>query len=418
MINYELALERISIATHPLNSELVPLLSARGRIASEDILSPVMSPPFDNSAMDGFAFNADETRLASLENPLFFKIKEIVAAGHVSRFFGEGSTIKIMTGAPLPEGYNTVLKVEDARVVEQNNTSTLCITSPIHSGQNVRSCGEDIQCHDRLISTGDTINANRLMTLATVGVSAIAVKRQPKICIISTGNEIVDDHERPLSEGEIYNSNHPYLINVLQASGLEANYLGNFPDDLSSYKTRINYLLDDKSGPDIIISTGAVSKGDYDYIPDALRELGGDIVFHGVNIRPGKPILFATFGRKYYFGLPGNPISAAVGYQFFIRPLIRTLQELPKQLPTFAMLDNPFLKKGPFRQFLKARAYLNKRAHLCVEILAGQESFKVRPLLKANAWVVVLEEMNELNSGDLVPIILMPYCDIEEMFCE
>lgn len=415
MINYELAIDLINIAAHPLDSELVTLLNSRGRIASKDVLSSVMSPPFDNSAMDGFALNADETRLASLENPIFFNIKEIVAAGHVSRYFGVGTTIKIMTGAPLPTGYNAVLKVEDARVVEKSNTSTLCITSPINSGQNVRYCGEDIQCHDRLIKTGDYINANRLMTLATAGVSAIAVKRQLEIGIISTGNEIVDNHERLLAEGEIYNSNHPYLINVLQAAGLKTNYLGNFPDDLSSYKTRIKYLLDDKNGPDIIISTGAVSKGDYDYIPDALRDLGGDIIFHGVNIRPGKPILFATFGRKYYFGLPGNPISAAVGYQFFIRPLIRALQELPKLSSTFAMLDNLFLKKGRFRQFLKARAYLNERAHLCVEVLAGQESFKVRPLLNANAWVVVPEDRNELNPGDLVPIILMPYCNIEEL---
>jgi molybdopterin molybdotransferase len=143
--------------------------------------------------------------------------------------------------------------------------------------------------------------------------------------------------------------------------------------------------------------------------------LGGDIVFHGVNIRPGKPVLFTTFGRKYYFGLPGNPISAAVGYQFFIRPLIRALQALPKLPPAIAMLDNPFLKKGRFRQFLKARAYINKSAQLCVEILVGQESFKVRPLLKANAWVVVEEEMTELSPGDLVPVVLMPYCNIEEL---
>lgn len=418
MINYELALNSIKMAAHPLPSERVPLLSALGRIASEEVLSPAMSPPFDNSAMDGFALNAAETTLASPESPIFFNIKEIVAAGQVSPFFGKGTAIKIMTGALLPKGYNAVLKVENAQVIEEHNGSTLCITSPINPGENSRCCGEDIQYQDRLIRKGDYINANRLMTLATAGVSALTVKRQPELCIISTGNEIVDNYERLLSEGEIYNSNYPYLVSVLQASGLKANYLGNFADDLSSYKTRINCLLDDKNGPDIIISTGAVSKGDYDYIPDALRELGADIVFHGVNIRPGKPILFATFGRNYYFGLPGNPISAAVGYQFFIRPLIRALQELPRLPPVFALLDNPFLKKGSFRQFLKARAYINKQAQLCVTILMGQESFKVRPLLKANAWVIVEEEMNQLNSGDLVPIILMPYCHIEEIFCE
>lgn len=418
MISYPSALDIIEKAVFQLTAETVPLLSATGRVASEDIVSPMMSPPFDNSAMDGFALNAEETALASPENPLYFSVAEVVAAGQHSAYFGEKTAIKIMTGAPLPAGYNAVLIVEEAQLVEENNASMLCITKPMMSGKNVRYSGEDIQCNDLLLKSGDYITSNKLMGLATVGINNITVKRQLKICVITTGNEIVDNYEKPLSKDEIYNSTRPYLMHVLQALGAQVNYVAHFSDDLSSYKKIINQLLHDKNAPDIIISTGAVSKGDYDYIPTALQELGANILFHRVNIRPGKPVLFATINKKYYFGLPGNPISTIVGYEFFIKPLIYALQGLPKPFPIFAVLNNSFFKKGNFRQFLKAHAYINKSACLCVEILTGQESFKVKPLLQANAWVIALEECIEMKSGSLVQIILMGNFTMAGIDCE
>lgn len=403
MISYSSALDIIEKAAHPLTTEIVPLLKAYGRVASEDIVSPMMSPPFDNSAMDGFALHAAETALASTQNPLYFSVAEVVAAGQHSTYFGEKTAIKIMTGAPLPAGYNAVLTVEEAVFVE----GKLCITTPFSSGKNIRYAGEDIQHHDVLLKAGDCITSNALMALATVGASHISVKKQPKISIITTGDEIVHDYEKKLSESEIYNSNYPYLMGVFQKLGLSVNYVAHFPDDLESYKTIIRQLLQSHDAPDIIISTGAVSKGDYDYIPTALHELGADILFHRVNIRPGKPILFATFDDRYYFGLPGNPIASAVGHEFFIKPLMYALQGLPKPFPIFAVLKNSFLKKGNFKQFLKARAYINKSACLCVEILTGQESFKVKPLLQANVWVIALEESIEMKAGSLVEIVLM-----------
>lgn len=418
MIKYESALDIIGNSAYQLSSEMVPILSAGGRIVSEDISSPIHSPSFDNSSMDGFALNAEETALASLENPIDFSIAEVVAAGKNSRYFGEKTAIKIMTGAPLPQGYNTVLITEEAQLIENNNSIQLRITNPLNAKQYIRYSGEDINCHDLLLKSGDYINPNRLMALATVGINTIAVKRQPKISVLSTGNEIVNNYETPLSEGEIYNSNYAYLMSVLLASGLQTHYEGHFSDDPLSYKMIINKLLERTEVPDIIISTGAVSKGDYDYIPKALHELGADILFHGVNIRPGKPILFATLGKKYYFGLPGNPISSAVGYQFFIKPLIYALQGLSKPSPVFAILSNSFYKKGKFRQFLKARAYINKNACICVDILTGQESFKVKPLLQANVWVIAEEESNELKSGSLVQIVLMENSIIEGSSCE
>ncbi len=418
MISFDLALERIYAHAKPLESVRVPLMDTCGRVASEHVVSPMMSPPFDNSAMDGFALNEDETRLATPSNPLYFSIKNTLAAGQTSPFFGEKTTVKIMTGAPLPKGYNSVLVVEEAQIVTVDDENQLRITKPVNSNQNVRRQGEDIAYHDELIKPGEHINANRLMTLATIGVASVAVTRTLRVGILSTGNEIIDDYDEPLSQGKIYNSNYPYLKHVLKASGVEEQYLGNFPDDLISFKNHIDRFLSDENGPDLIISTGAVSKGDYDYIPGALRDLGGEIVFHGVNIRPGKPILFASFGKKYYFGLPGNPISAAVGYQFFIRPLIRQLQGLPPCPPVFAKLNNSFLKKGLFRQFLKARAHFNLEGQLCVTILKNQESSRVKPFLQVNAWVIVNEDISELKSGDIVPLVLMPYCSIEDLTCE
>lgn len=407
MISYQSALNIIEEKAILLTTETVPLLSAGGRVASEDIVSSMMSPPFDNSAMDGFALNAEETALACVQNPLYFSVAKVVSAGQHSTYFGEKTAIKIMTGAPIPAGYNAVLVVEEAQLTEKNNVSTLCITKPVKDGQNIRYAGEDIQCHNKLLKSGDYITSNKLMGLATVGINNMAVRRTLKVSVITTGNELVDDYEKKLSEGEIYNSTLPYLMHILQASGLQTKYVEHFSDDSVSYKAIINQLLQDVDAPDVIISTGAVSKGDYDYIPTALHELGATILFHGVNIRPGKPILFATIGEKYYFGLPGNPISSAVGYEFFIKPLIDALQGIPKPSPIFAILHNSFLKKGNFRQFLKARVYINKSACLRVEISAGQESFKVKPLLQANAWVIAPEECIEMKSGSLVEIVFM-----------
>jgi len=418
MISYDLAMEHLYASAYLLEPESIPLMHSCRRVTCENIVSPMMSPPFNNAAMDGFALNAEETQLATIENPLYFAIKDIQAAGQTSAFFGKKTTIKIMTGAPLPEGYNSVLVVEEANITQINQEFLLCITKPLNPNHNVRCRGEDIQDQELLIKSGDILNASRLMTLATVGVAKLLVTRQPRVCLLSTGTEIIDDYDKPLSDAEIYNSNYPYLSNALRSSGIEGQYLGNFADDLDLFKTRMGQILNNKEGPDIIISTGAVSQGDYDYIPQALRDLGGKILFHGVYIRPGKPILFAELDKKYYFGLPGNPISTAVGYQFFIYPFIRRLQGLPSDTPILAKLKNAFVKKGFFRQFLKARAYLDPEGQLCVMILNHQESSRVKPFLEANAWVIVKEEVTTLNLGDVVPLVFMPYGQLEDLICE
>ena len=407
MISYHDALQLIQTIGHPLSSEWITLNKAIGRVVTEQIKSPYPSPAFDQSAMDGFALCADETVGASPDHPLLFTIKEVIAAGQVGTYFGAQTAIKIMTGAPIPQGYTTVLPVEEADFDPPHLQETLRITSPLSTHRHVRFVGEDIQQGDLLLHPGDIITPHEIMVCKTVGLSHIVVSKQPSIALLSTGRELSTQDDLPCALGDIYNSNTPYLQAVLQKDHLEPVLFESLKDDPIRFQTIIRALLQRDSPPTLIISTGAVSKGDFDFIPSALEALGATIHFHGVGIRPGKPILFATLGTTIYMGLPGNPISAAVGYEFFIKPLIQMLQGAPCDSPLQAQLETPFIKKGPFRQFLKARAYVNAEATLCVCLLNGQESAKVNPLLKMNAWVILDENTKDISKGQFVPLIMV-----------
>lgn len=407
MITYSEALALVHGLRTPLAAEWVALDKALGRVVAERVMSPQPSPPFDNSAMDGYAIRAEETALATPDEPAIFTIKDLVAAGQASTFYGDKTAIKIMTGASLPAGYDAVLPVEEAQLLDCDAEQKLYIKTAIQVGRHVRYKGEDILEGDCVLIPGDKITANHIMVCATLGLGRLLVRKQPIICLLSTGQEIVDDYTRPLAPGAIYNSNTPYLQALLQDEYLGSTYLGTFHDDPVVFKQQMHVLLRAEEVPDLIISTGAVSKGDFDFIPAALLELEATIVFHGVAIRPGKPILFATLGKTVYVGLPGNPISAALGYLFLVKPLLKILQGAPLPVPVRAKLVNSFMKKGNFRQFLKARATLNTEATLCVRILEGQESSKVKPLLEANAWVILDEETTFIDAGQNVSLVLV-----------
>jgi molybdopterin molybdotransferase len=399
MISYEEALKIITGQAGAPKVQQVPLMQALGKIAAEDVTSPMQVPSFRNSAMDGFAVCAAQLASASEPSPVTLKIQTAIAAGDVASAGHTETAAQIMTGAIVPEPYDAIVPVE----LVTASGDTVTFTRPAHMGDHVRLPGEDVTKGQSVLRRGETITPETIMLLSSLGIAEVATTHTPKLHILSTGNEITDDYATQLQGTQIYNSNAPYLLAVAKQQGLEAQYEGIVRDDPALFERKIAAIKE----PAILISTGAVSKGVWDFIPESLKNMGATIHFHRVNIRPGKPVLFATLPNgSFYFGLPGNPISAAIGFTFFVMPLVRALQGLPDAPPLMATLENNFTKKGDFRQFLKASVWLDETGCLRANISDGQESFKISPMAANNAWVVLEEEKTVVKAGDRVSVVL------------
>lgn len=403
MISYLEALDILRRA-EPFAPVQSPLLAATGQVSAQNVTSNVSVPPFDNSAMDGFAVRSADTLDAKEDNPVILPVSGSTVAGDQP----SGGTVgawEIMTGAPVPEAYDAVVKIEDVTITAQDvqgRPATICLTRPVPTRNNIRRAGEDISPGDAILKTGTVITPHHIMALATIGCASISVARKPDITVFSTGKEIIDDVEASLQPGQIRNSNGPYLMAALAALPVHAKYGGVIADEPDVFEARMADVLIQS---DLIISTGAVSAGRHDFIPDSLRKLGAKIHFHKVGIRPGKPILYARFpDGTHYFGLPGNPVSAAVGLRFFAMPLLRHLQGLGKEMPVRANLTAPYRKKPGLRFFAKAHLATTEDGQLQVEILHGQESFKIQPLLKANGWAVLPETISDVDAGTMVDV--------------
>jgi len=407
MINYKQALEIIAKHAKPLEKIEVNISNALGRVCAADITSPEIVPQFNNSAMDGFAVNSTILKQASEGNSIALKVVGSTAAGDSPEKGGEGAW-EIMTGAPVPLGYDAVVKIEDTKTIKKDiegRPQEISINISASPKQNIRDAGEDFQIGDAILKSGDIITPEHIMALASLGIANISVQQKPSVAVVSTGKELVDDIATPLKSGQIRNSNAPYLLSALSEVNVSASYEGTIHDEPEIFEDSIMELL--KGATNIIISTGAVSMGRYDFIPDSLKKLGAEILFHKVAIRPGKPVLFAKFPNgKFYFGLPGNPISAAVGLRFFTYPLIRHLQNLEAESPINARLLMPAKKKQGLRFFRKAHLSVAVGGKLQLEILNGQESFKIHPMLQANCWAEFTEEQTGYEVGE--PINIYP----------
>jgi molybdopterin molybdotransferase len=403
MISYEEALDILDNAT-ALASTQLSLGEACGHVSAQNISSDIHVPLFANSAMDGFAVSSDLLQNASKESPVTLPVSASVAAGDALASAG-GGCCEIMTGACVPDGYDAVVKVEDVSIHKTNKEGRpeeVIFTQRAKKKQNIRNAGEDFMPGDEIITSGSMITPMHIMALAGVGQKQIAVIDSPKITIISTGKEVVDNADAPLSGSQIHNSNSPYLMAALGEMGISAQYAGIIHDEPEAFERMVK---DAQSESDIIISTGAVSMGRHDFIPNSLRKLGADILFHKIAIRPGKPMLYARLSDgTHYFGLPGNPVSAAVGLRFFVVPLLRKLQGLPAENVITARLLMPAHKKQGLRFFSKAHVSVAQGGKLQMEILKGQESFKTQPLLKANCWASFAPEQTGQEVGAAIDV--------------
>ncbi len=397
MISYDDALALVRQHAGARSVSRVPLMDALGKRALHDVKSSIAVPSFKNSAMDGFAVCADVLAAASEAHSITLPVAAVIPAGEIGKAAHTQSAAHIMTGAPVPEPFDAVVPVERVRFDEQ----TVTFTSPALLGDHIRHVGEDVQAGCCVLKAGDLITPEVIMVLSALGITQVDIAAPKRLHIISTGNEISDEYAAPLEGAQIYNSNAPYLLAAARQHGVEARYEGIVRDDPALFEAKLSALKE----PALIISTGAVSKGVWDFIPDSLRALGADIHFHRVNIRPGKPVLFATLPNgSVYFGLPGNPVSAVIGFTFFVMPLMRALQGRPEPQPIMAKLANSFIKKGDFHQFLKSTLSIDLNGQAWVSLTDGQESFKIRSMAASNAWVLLDGSQTVWDAGVCVPV--------------
>ncbi len=405
MIDYEQAIDIIKSTAVPLPVVTVPLAAAAGCVAAADVPSPHAVPPFDNSAMDGFAVRAADTAGATDANPLRLQVIGLVTAGEAgnSAAAQPATAWEIMTGAPLPAGYDGVIPVEQVEIERDasGRPVTVILRQEVMRGRNLRRAGEDFARGDLVLTAGQTISPNRIMGLAATGVGAIAARTPARVAAITTGNELTDT-ATALAPGKIHDSNGPYLAAAIASIGARNTGMYRTGDRAAELIDLVNRISGDC---DIILTTGGVSAGRMDFVPMALEQLGADILFHRVAIRPGKPVLFARLPNgTLVFGLPGNPIAVAAGLRFFVVPALRRLLGQPaEEFPT-AVLDADHRKKAGLTFFAKAHARTDQHGVLRATILPGQESFKIQPLLKANCWVIGPADADALTAGSTVAV--------------
>jgi molybdopterin molybdotransferase len=306
MISFEEAFAKtMKHASNP-ERENIALRDAFGRFLCESITSPMDSPPFDKSSMDGYAIKKNDSSKG-------YRVLEIIAAGDVpGKSIEDGSCSKIMTGAMVPKGADKVIRVEFASETD----GVMSVTTP-EPYDNIIFRGENIKTGDTLVKP-QRLTAKDIGCLAASGISTLEVYRPLKVGIITTGSELKEPGEQ-IDHGEIYNSNGYQLECQVNESGCVALRYGTIEDTPTSHKAAITKA---ESECDVVILTGGVSKGDYDYVPPTLVSLGFDIIYHGVRVKPGRPTLFAKSGNAFVFGLPGNPVSTFMLYEMIVKPFI------------------------------------------------------------------------------------------------
>jgi len=384
-------------ACAPLPAQKVFVTAAMGRVLAAPVSAPGALPPFDNSAMDGYALGGGAEALAAGSE---WPIEGEQAAGDGATRARRGAW-EIMTGARLPNGLDRVIPVEQTERLEA--PPRVRLLAGVAVGENVRTAGSDVPAGAPVLATGTVLAPQHLMLLAALGVDRVSVIERPRVAVLCTGRELVDDPTRPLESGQIRNSNGPFLAERVPRAGAELVHIETVGDEVDAFLAALARAR--AAGARVVVSTGAVSMGRYDFVPQALERLGAEAIFQKVAIRPGKPLLFARLpDGTLFFGLPGNPIAVAVGLRFFVEPALRAMLGLPREVPWRVPLAGDYAKKPRLRFHLKAGVTLDAQGSLVARVLAGQESYRIRPLAEANAWVVVPLDATEVPAGTLVEV--------------
>ncbi|MCL0053082.1 molybdopterin molybdotransferase MoeA [Dehalococcoidales bacterium] len=417
MISVEQALEKVLSYVNVLEEESSPILGCLGQVLAEDIYSSIDVPPLDNAAMDGYALRSKDTHGASQQSPRFLRVIDTVTAGSISRYEIEpGTAIRIMTGAPIPKGADSVVRFEDTDEAQRERSSNqIGILIEATAGLNIRRAGEDITRGSIVLPKGVVIRPSEVGVLASLGQSQVRVIRRPIVAILATGDELVDINQ-PLPPGKIYNSNSYSVAALVLHYGGIPRILGIALDSEDSLVASLEQGL----AADMLITTGGVSVGDYDVVKDVLAKQG-EITFWTVRMKPGKPLAFGVIkgasregvARNIpLLGLPGYPVSAMITFELFARPAMLKMmgkKNLAKPMVE-AVIKNPIVNKGGRRIF--ARAIVEKRGGQYFAQLTGpQQSGILTSMALANGLVVVPEDKAEVADGEVVKVIMLDWSD-------
>lgn len=388
----------------PLPVERIPLVDSDGRVLAQAVVADGDVPPFDRSMMDGYAVRAADTAGALWERPVPLAVIEEVPAGcSPTRRVGPGEAIRVMTGSMIPEGADAVVKFENTAEGYNRNVATVHVRVPARPGDNIAKKGEDMAKGSVVLRPGVPIGAAEAAVLATFGVAEVAVYRRPVVGILATGSELVDVHE-PLSPGKIRNSNSYMVASLIRAAGGVPKLLSAVGDSVEAMLAAVEPHLDEL---DALVTTGGVSVGDYDLIPDLYERLGATTRFWKVLARPGQPVRYAVRDGKPFFGISGNPASAFVNCQLFVLPGVRRLGGWAHPLPRTvrARLVNAY-SAPPIKpdRFLRARLY-EAEGELFVEMAKGQSSGMIGSLVGANALVRV-KGGTAVEPGQVVDVVV------------
>jgi molybdopterin molybdotransferase len=381
-------LDRITTTAPP---ELLPLASALGRVLAEDVRSEMDVPPTDNSAVDGYAVAAADIPIAGTRA---LEIAGEVAAGSVfAGVLGRNQALRIMTGAPIPAGADTVYLQE---VVERTGDSVL--VGPLTPGVNVRHRGEDVKAGAVVLSAGSVLRPQEIGVAASLGLAQLLVRQKPRVAILSTGDEVAEPGTQR-KPGQIYDSNRFSLRGLVEAAGATAVDDGIVPDQFDELHAR---LLRAAEHADVVLTSGGVSVGDYDLVKSVLQQAGG-IHFWQVAMQPGRPLAAGSIGRAHFFGLPGNPVASMLTFHLFVRPALWKLagrRELFVQ-PFHATAVEPLGKKAGRREFKRGiLTWANDRWE--VRTTGPQGSGILTSMTAANCFIVIEEERGDVEAGETV----------------
>src|SRR2546425_3352253 len=406
MISVEEALERILAEIRPLNVIQVPLSESPGLVLAQDIVAQEDMPPFANSAMDGFALLSRDSQPRAGQPPRL-RVTGGVAAGYVAdHAVEEGTTMRIMTGAPVPPGADTVIQVELTRSAGPGS-EWVEILEAVKPGNNIRPAGEDMRRGQTVLLRGSEIGPWEIGVLATLGWSTVPVVRRPHVAIVSTGDEVVDVGE-PLQPGKSRNSNGYLLEAAVRQAGVEAHRLGIAQDTVESLREKFSEAMHD----DLIITSGGVSVGDFDLVKNIMAEQG-EINFWRINMRPGKPVAFGHIGSVPLLGLPGNPVSAAVTFELFARPVIRKMLGHTRLLrPQIdVVVEDGVSDRAMRRHYVRAQVQW-RDGRFVARTTGNQGSHITTSLLNANALVIVPEGGVEVHPGDTAKAIMLDWPEV------
>ncbi len=397
MISVQEALQTILDSCRPLGLEKVNILETCGRVIGEDVFAPRSIPSADNSAMDGYAVRFADTKGATAVRPVELKVIETIAAGAApKKTVKTGQAARIMTGAVIPKGADAVVRREDT----DEKRKTVLIKVAVPKDLDIRFAGEDVQKGERVITAGSLLHPGHVGMLAALGKAFVLVYSRPHVAILSTGDELVDIETDP-APGKIVNSNsYSLAAQVLSCGGIPI-----LSGIIRDKKADLACAFQTARRADVILSSGGVSMGDYDFVKDVMGDIGNAMRFWQVAMRPGKPLAFGSIDATPLFGLPGNPVSAMVSFEQFVRPYLLKMQG-HKQLfrPTARVVSAQTIeKKTGLKHFLRA-VVENKNGRLIARLTGEQGSGILKSMVEANAFIVLEEDVAKVKKGDDVTI--------------